>query len=152
MLGGRSAQEMWINQAQIFGEAYRLIRRKDAQHRFKDGRGWNKDRGYGLIRDTLKALRTVFGSAWGDNKNHMVTRDVTIEGMLRLCGDVAARIDATITPGPELVKLLENRFRPIAELAPDFRREGFYERFPARGQLERIDIIRKRLARQARFE
>jgi DGQHR domain-containing protein len=128
MLGGRSAQEMWINQAQIFGEAYRLI------------------------RDTLKALRRVFGSAWGDNKNHMVTRDVTIEGMLRLCGDVAARIDATITPGPELVKLLENRFRPIAELAPDFRREGFYERFPARGQLERIDIIRKRLARQARFE
>jgi hypothetical protein len=74
---------------------YRLIRRKDAQHRFKDGRGWSKDRGYGLVRDTLKALRTAFGSAWGDNKNHMVTRDVTIEAMLRLCGDVAAQIDAT---------------------------------------------------------
>ena len=152
MLGGRSAQEMWINQAQIFGETYRLIRRKDAQHRFKDGRGWSKDRGYGLVRDTLKALRTVFGSAWGDNKNYMVTRDVTIEGMLRLGGDVAARIDATIAPGPELVKLLENRFRPIAELLPDFRREGFYERFPARGNMERIEIIKKRLARQARFE
>jgi len=152
MLGGRSHQEMWINQAQIFGEVLRLIGRKDAQHRFKDGRGWSKERGYGLIRDTLKALRTAFGAAWGDNKNHMVTRDVTIEAMLRLSGDVAARMDATVAPGPDLVRLLETRFKPITEMVPEFRREGFYERFPARGPLERIDIIRKRLARQARFE
>jgi DGQHR domain-containing protein len=152
MLGGRSSQEMWINQAQMFGEVLRLLGRKDAVHRFKDGRGWSKDRGYGLIRDTLKALRSSFGDAWGDNKNFMVTRDVTIEAMLRLAGDVAARMDATVLPGPDLVKLLESRFKPIAEMAPEFRREGFYERFPARGQLERIDIIKKRLARQARFE
>ena len=152
MLGGRSSQEMWINQAQIFGEVLRLIGRKDAVHRFKDGRGWSKERGYGLIRDTLKGLRTAFGTAWGDNKNHMVTRDVTIEAMLRLCGDVASRMDATVMPGADLVKLLESRFKPIAEMTTEFRREGFYERFPARGQLERIDIIRKRLARQARFE
>jgi DGQHR domain-containing protein len=152
MLGGRSHQEMWINQAQIFGEVLRLIGRKDAQHRFKDGRGWSKDRGYGLIRDTLKALRSAFGDAWGDNKNFMVTRDVTIEAMLRLAGDVAARMDATVLPGTDLVKVLESRFKTIVEMVPEFRREGFYERFPARGQLERIDIIRKRLARQARFE
>lgn len=152
MLGGRSHQEMWINQAQIFGETLRLIARKDAQHRFKDGRGWSRDRGYGLIRDTLKALRTAFGDAWGNNKDYMITRDVTIEAMLRLSGDVAARMDATVMPGPDLVHLLESRFKPISEMAGEFRREGFYERFPARGQLERIDIIRKRLARQARFE
>ena len=152
MLGGRSSQDMWINQAQIFGEMHRLIRRKDSQHRFKDGRGWSKERGYGLVRDTLKALRTTFGAAWGDNKDFMVTRDVTVEAMLRLCGDVAAKIDATVLPGHDLVKLLETRCKPIAELLPEFRREGFYERFPARGQLERVDIIRKRMARQARFE
>lgn len=152
MLGGRSHQEMWINQAQIFGEAYRLIRRKDAQHRFKDGRGWSKERGYGLVRDTLKALSKAFGDSWGDNKNQMVTRDVTIAAMLRVCGDVAARIDATIAPGPELVKLLEARFKPLGEITSEFRREGFYERFPARGQMERIEVIRKRIARQARFE
>lgn len=152
MLGGRSHQEMWINQAQIFGETFRLIRRKEAQHRFKDGRGWSKERGYGLVRDTLKALRTTFGPAWSDNKNHMITRDVTICAMLRLCGDIAAKIDATLMPGPDLVKLLEKRFEPVRDMTPEFRREGFYERFPARGQMERIDIIRKRLARQARFE
>jgi hypothetical protein len=104
------------------------------------------------VRDTLKALRTAFGEAWSDNKNHMVTRDVTIGAMLRFSGDVAAKIDATVMPGADLVKLLEARFKPIGDLAGEFRREGFYERFPARGQLERIDIIRKRLARQARFE
>jgi DGQHR domain-containing protein len=152
MLGGRSSQEMWINQAQLFGEVYRLLKRKDAVHRFKDGRGWSKDRGYGLLRDVLKACRSGFGVAWGDNKKFMVTRDVTIEAMLRLCGDVAAKTDATVAPGSELQRLLETRFRPFTELVPDFRREGFYERFPARGQLERIDLIRKRLARQARFE
>jgi hypothetical protein len=152
MLGGRSAQEMWINQAQIFGEVYRLIRRRDAQHRFRDGRGWSKERGYGMVRDSLKAIRSAFGTAWGDNKNFMVTRDVTIEGMLRFTGDVAAKIDATVMPGSDLLKLLEARFRPIGELKTEFRREGFYERFPARGQLERIEIIRKRFARQARFE
>lgn len=152
MLGGRSHQEMWINQAQIFGEVLKLIGRRDAQHRFKDGRGWSRERGYGLIRDVLKALRTAFGASWGNNKDFMVTRDVTIEAMLRLCGDVAAKIDAAILPGAELLKLLESRCKPIGELASEFRREGFYERFPARGQLERIDIIKKRFARQARFE
>ncbi len=152
MLGGRSHQEMWINQAQIFGELHRMVRRKEVQHRLRDGRGWNTDRGYGFLRDCLRALRTAFGAAWGDNKNHMVTRDVTIGAMLRFSGDAAARMDPTIAPGPDLVKVLEARCKPIGELVPEFRREGFYERFPARGQLERVDIIRKRLARQARFE
>jgi DGQHR domain-containing protein len=152
MLGGRSAQEMWINQAQVFGEVHKLIKRRDAQHRFKDGRGWSKDRGYGFVRDVLKACKAGFGAAWGDNKNHMISRDVTIEAMLRLVGDAAAKIDATVMPGPELQKVLENRFRPFADLVQDFRRDGFYERFPARGQLERIDIIKKRLSRQAKFE
>lgn len=152
MLGGRSNQEMWINQAQIFGEVHRLVRRKEAQHRFRDGRGWNKDRGYGFLRDVLRALRSGFGDSWGDNKNFMVTRDVTIGGMLRFAGDVAAKIDPTLAPGPDLVRLLEARCKTVGELVPEFRRDGFYERFGARGQLERVELIRKRLARQTRFD
>lgn len=152
MLGGRSAQEMWINQAQIFGEIHRLVKRKDARHRFRDGRGWSKDRGYGLVRDTLKAIRSAFGDAWGDNKNYFVTRDVTIGAMLRLCGDLAAKVDSTLMPGPDLLKALETRLRPLGGMLHDFRREGFYERFPARGSLERIELIRQQFARQARLE
>lgn len=152
MLGGRSQQEMWINQAQLFGEVLKLIKRKDAQHRFKDGRGWSRERGHGLLRDVLKACKTGFGEAWGDNRRYMITRDVTIEAMVRLCGDVAAKTDATVPTGHDLQRVLETRFRSFAELLPDFRREGFYERFPARGQVERVDIIKRRLARQARLE
>ncbi|MBZ0153915.1 MAG: hypothetical protein K8J09_20510, partial [Planctomycetes bacterium] len=85
---------------------------------------------------------------WSPRFPGAVARTVT----LRLCGDIAAKIDATLMPGPDLVKLLEKRFEPVRDMTPEFRREGFYERFPARGQMERIDIIRKRLARQARFE
>ncbi|GAB4139453.1 MAG: hypothetical protein Fur0037_05720 [Planctomycetota bacterium] len=152
MLGGRSGQEMWINQAQIFGEVHKLVRRKDALHRFRDGRGWNRDRGYGLLRDVLKAIKAAFGEAWGDNKRYMVTRDVTVEAMIRYAGDVAARSDATIMPGPDLQQLLQSKCASLSEMLPDFRRDGFYERFPARGQVERVEMIRKRFARQTRFD
>lgn len=152
MLGGRSAQEMWINQAQVFGDVHKLIRRRDASHRFKDGRGFSKERGYGFIRDVLKGCKAAFGAAWGDNKDYMVTRDVTIQAMLRLVGDAAAKVDVTVNPGHDLQKVLEARFRPFAEMTKDFHREGFYERFPARGQLERIDLIKKRFAKLAKFE
>ena len=152
MLGGRSAQEMWINQAQVFGDVHKLIRRRDASHRFKDRRGFSKERGYGFIRDVLKGCKAAFGAAWGDNKDYMVTRDVTIQAMLRLVGDAAAKVDVTVNPGHDLQKVLEARFRPFAEMTKDFHREGFYERFPARGQLERIDLIKKRFAKLAKFE
>ncbi|MEM7205709.1 MAG: DGQHR domain-containing protein [Planctomycetota bacterium] len=151
MLGGRSQQDMWINQAQLFSEVLRLIKRKGSQHRFRDGRGWAKDRAYGFLRDVLKAGRVAFGDAWGDNKQYMVTRDVTIKALIRLAGDVAVKVDEDISPGPDLLATLERRFRPWGENVRDFRRGGFYERFPARGQTERVETIRKHLARSARM-
>lgn len=149
MLGGRSTQEMWINQAQLFSEIYRLIRRKTVERRFRDGRGWSLDKGYGFLRDVFKAARGAFGEAWGDNKRYMVTRDVAIKALVRVAGDVAAKVDDELAAGPELLRSLERRFKPWGELLRDFRREGFYERFPARGQVERVETIRKRLAREA---
>jgi len=152
MLGTRSQQDMWINQAQIFGEVYRIIKRAEARHRFRDGRGWNVTRGYGFMRDVFKSARSAFGAAWGDNKRYMVTRDVTIEALVRVAGDAAAKVNADLNPGPELQKELEKRFSVWSNLVPDFRREGFYERFAARGQTERVDKIRKRLSRDARID
>jgi DGQHR domain-containing protein len=148
MLGGRSGQEMWINQAQIFSEALRLVGHKAVAPRLEDGRGRSKDRGYGFVRDVLKACRAGFGNAWGDNKDSMVTRDVTIAAMLRLVAEVLPTLDRDASPGTELQKSLEARFAPLSEIVRDFRRDGFWERFPARGQHERIEIIKKRMARQ----
>jgi DGQHR domain-containing protein len=153
MLGGRTQQDLWINQAQIFGEVHRLVTRKDDLVWFKDKRGWNLDRGYGFVRDVLKAARSAFREAWGDNKRFMVTRDVTLKALVRVAGDVAAgggkKGEEKLEPGDDLFKAIEKRFQPWTELEREFRRDGFYERFPARGQVERVDKIRRRLSVEA---
>jgi hypothetical protein len=35
-----------------------------------------------------------------------------------------------------------------ADLKDEFRSEGFYERFPAKGQIERVRVIEQRLLRE----
>ena len=78
----------------------------------------------------------------------MVTRDVTLKGLVRVAGDIGAAWRKLPT-GRELAPVLERQLSKWAELTREFRREGFYERFPARGQVERVDKIRRRLARAA---
>lgn len=150
MLGGRSQQDLWINQAQAYSEVYRLVTRKASEPWITDGRGRSEDRGYGLIRDVLRAARDAFGEAWGDNKRFMVTRDVTIKALLRISTDViehAGRLG--VSPGAPLSSPLAGAFAPWSELTRDFRREGFYERFPAPGQTQRVERVRSRLVREA---
>lgn len=150
MLGGRSQQDLWINQAQVYGEIHRFVARPDAEPWITDGRGRSEGRGYALIRDVLRAARRAFGAAWGDNRRFMVTRDVTIKALVRLCADVCAHAERLgISPGMDLEAPLAGAFAPWSELARDFRRDGFYERFPAAGQAQRVDRIRARLAREA---
>jgi hypothetical protein len=45
------------------------------------------------------------------------------------------------------VKRWEERLRPWEALRRDFRTEGFYERFPARGQIERVSRVHRELVR-----
>ncbi len=150
MLGGRSQQDLWLNQAQAFAEVYRLVTRRASAPWITDGRGRNEDRGYGLVRDVLRAARGAFGEAWGDNKRFMVTRDVTLKALIRLATDVIDHADRLgIAPGVALDAPLAGAFAPWSELARDFRREGFYERFPAPGQSQRVEKVRTRLAREA---
>ncbi len=148
MLGGRSQQDMWINQAQIFGEVYRLIRRREAEPYFKDGRGWSRSGGYGFVRDFLKAARENFGQSWGDNKKYMATRDVTLKALIRLAGDAAATWGGQLREHQgEMGAFLAEKLQPISEMEREFRREDFYERFAAKGQVERVEIIRRRLGK-----
>ena len=55
-------------------------------------------------------------------------------------------------PKDERVKRWARRLAPWSELARQFRVEGFYERFPAKGQVERVARIHRELARAARIE
>jgi DGQHR domain-containing protein len=147
-LGGRSKQEKWILQAELFNELYRWISLdwKAIQKRGNPSR--EVSRFYEVVRDFLRASEKAWEGAWG-NANYMVTRPVTLKAMLRVCADLA-REDADPVDGR--VKRWEKRLAPWTELARMFRVEGFYERFPAKGQVERVGRIHRELARAASVE
>jgi hypothetical protein len=91
----------------------------------------------------------VFGDGvWGKD-NYMVTKPVTIKAMVRVCADLA-REDAE--PEAARVARWESRLAPWGEMAKQFREEGFYERFPAKGEVERVARVHRDLAHAAGIE
>jgi DGQHR domain-containing protein len=147
-LGGRSKQEKWILQAELFNELYRWISNDWKAIQKKGAPAREAQRFYEVVRDFLRASEKAWDSAWG-NANYMVTRPVTLKAMLRVCADLA-REDAEPVDGR--VKRWEKRLAPWGEIARMFRSEGFYERFPAKGQVERVGRIHRELARAASVE
>ncbi len=144
-LGGRSKQEKWILQAELFNEIHRWVKRawKKIDSEGADKRG--AARYYGQVRDFLKAAAQVWGQMWGDAA-YMVTKPVTLKALIRVCADLASE-DAE--PGENRVERWRERLAPWTEQGRAFRNEGFYERFPARGQIERVARIHRELARHA---
>jgi DGQHR domain-containing protein len=147
-LGGRSKQEKWILQAELFNEIHRwaLLDWKAIKKRSS----WQRaaEQYYEIVRDFLRAAEKAWGEAWG-NPNYMVTRPVTLKAMLRVCADLAG-VDAE--QDDDRVKRWARKLSPWSDLAKAFRQEGFYERFPAKGQVERVARVRRELARAANIE
>ena len=144
-LGGRSKQEKWILQAELFNEMHRWVKQ---EWRKIEREGTDKPhaaRYYEMVRDFLKAAAQVWGEAWG-NDNYMVTKPVTLKAMIRVCADLVSQ-DAEPAEGRN--ERWQERLLPWRERARDFRREGFYERFPAKGQIERVAKVHRELARGA---
>jgi len=146
-LGGRSRQEKWILQAELFNEIKKLVVQND-QLFMKDFRG-KADRAFELVADYLKAVRTVMERIWGSNEKYKFTSSVTLKAVIRALGDLTLRDDLIekwrANPSP---RVFEKVIAPWAELQDEFRNEGFYERFPAKGQIERVRVIEQRLLRQ----
>ncbi|MFO0729199.1 MAG: DGQHR domain-containing protein [Myxococcota bacterium] len=141
-LGGRSKQEKWILQAELFNEIHRWIQQSPKST--KSGRPAREaDVIYECIRDFLKACGAVFGDVWG-NPGYMVTKPVTLKALIRVAADLS-RVDATPVDGR--VKRWTTRLQPFGAQSRTFRSEGFYERFPAKGQVERVGRIHRELAR-----
>src|SRR6266568_5065306 len=142
-LGGRSRQEKWILQSEVFNELYKIVQ---SNRRFFDEHfQMRADRAYALVRDYLKAVREVMDSVWGDNEKYMFTRDVTLKALLRVLGDFIRNRKLFQSWEQERVpKVFLDCIRPWADLAREFRAEGFYERFPAKGQVERVRRIHVR--------
>jgi DGQHR domain-containing protein len=144
-LGGRSRQEKWILQAELFNEVHRWVKRdwKRIEAGGADRRG--AERTYGIVRDFFKAAATVWGEAWG-GPGYQVTKPVALKAMIRVCADLAAQ-DAE--PAEGRVERWRGRLSPWSEQVREFRNEGFYERFAARGQVERVVRIHRVLAKAA---
>jgi len=147
-LGGRSRQEKWILQAELFNEIHRWIKSawKQIEEQGTDSRG--AERYYRIVRDFLKAAARVLGDAWGAD-NSMVTKPVTLKALIRVCADLASR---EAEPEDDRERRWRERLEPWSDRVRDFRSDGFYERFPARGQVERVARIHRELAKWAGVE
>src|SRR3954471_2591565 len=143
-LGGRSRQEKWILQAELFNEVKKLVVQNDKL--FMKGFRGKPDRAFDLIADYLKAVRTVMEKIWGSNDKYKFTTSVTLKALIRVFSDLSLREDLIAkwreNPSP---RVFEKLISPWAGLRDEFRNEGFYERFPAKGQIERVRVIEQRL-------
>jgi len=100
-LGGRSRQEKWILQAELFNEMHRWVK-----------------------TDWKRIERT------GTDARH-------------------AERFADADPEEGRVARWQQRLAPWTDLKRQFRADGFYERFPAKGQVERVARVSRELARVA---
>src|SRR2546427_401454 len=147
-LGGRSQQEKWILQAELFNEIHRWVYKNWKTIQREGGGAREALRFYNLVRDFFKAAERVWGDAWG-NPNYMVTKPVTLKAMVRVCTGLASQERGS---GEDRIKRWERLLAPWKERVRDFRAEGFYERFPAKGQVERVGRIHRELARAIGLE
>ena len=143
-LGGRSKAEKWILQAELFNEIHRWAT-MDWRSISKRSPRREVDRVYGIVRDFLKAAAQAWGETWG-HAGYMVTKPVTLKALIRVCADLAGT-DAE--PPGDRVDRWKARLAPWSEQVREFRNEGFYERFPAKGKVERVARVHRELARLA---
>jgi hypothetical protein len=66
--------------------------------------------------------------------------------MLRVCADLASQDSE---PEEGRVARWSEKLSPWSERVRDFRSDGFYERFPAKGQIERVARIHRELGKAA---
>jgi len=142
MLGRHRRTERWIRQASLYRELRRLAERN--ARLFGDE---PKPKAiYEVVRDYLRAARRVFGDAWG-NPRSRVTSDVVLMALVRVLGDYLRS-----PRGPRTFEAIDRQraFEGLIDqwraMVPEFRDEGFYERFAARGQVERVGVIQRALA------
>ena len=148
-LGGRSQRDKWVLQAELFNELHRWVRGKWRSIQLAGGSSKEVPRYYGMVRDFFKAAKAAFGDGVWAKDGYMVTKPVTIKSLIRVCADLAREDDASES---ERLARWSARLAPWAEMGKMFKEEGFYERFPAKGEVERVARIHRELARAAGIE
>ena len=124
-LGGRSRQEKWILQAELYNEIKRLVEEHEKLF-IKEFRG-KPDRAFELLADYLKAVRSTMSAVWGYNDRYKFTTSVTLKALVRVLSDLIEERDIAerwrSSPGPQV---FERAIRNWPTLLLEFRSEGFY--------------------------
>jgi DGQHR domain-containing protein len=144
-LGGRSRQEKWILQAELFNELHRWVKQDWTTIEKEGANRQLAEKYYRQVRDLLKAAAQLWVEAWGSPK-FMITRPVTLKALMRVCADLSTR---EAEPEEGRVERWRERLTPWQEQTRAFRNDGFYERFPAKGEVERVGCIHRELNRLA---
>ena len=142
-LGGRSSKEKWILQAELFNEVHRWVKQAWPAIEKRGTDRVSANYYYGILRDFLKASALTFDEVWG-KENYMVTKPVTLKALVRVAADVSA---SDADPEEGRLERWVNLLAPWSSRAREFRSEGFYERFAAKGQVERVTRIYRELLR-----
>ena len=148
-LGGRSRQEKWILQSELFNEISKVV--ENHLPFLRERFNLKAQRAYPLFRDYLKAVREVMAEIWG-NRNYRFTEAVTLKALIRVLGDLMK--ESTVLKdwedkGEEAFRTLLESWGQTARL---FRAEGFYERFPAKGPVERTRRIHEEFLKSLGFK
>src|SRR5262245_39600633 len=116
-LGGRSKQEKWILQAELFNEIHRWVKQRWHKIEREGTEKPNASRYYEIMRDFLKAAAQVWSDGWS-NDNFMITKPVSLKAMIRVCADLAS-YDAE--PPEGRIERWKNRLSPWSERTREFR-------------------------------
>ncbi|MEM3413540.1 MAG: DGQHR domain-containing protein, partial [Thermoplasmata archaeon] len=149
-LGGRSRQEKWILQSELFNEIYKLVNDEKIRKKFGDV-SWFDSKitctVTELFIDWFKAVSNVFSPEWGDKK-YMITESVTLKAFVRVLGELL-KDNTTFDEWmrDKAPRVFEQKIAKWSNIKNKFRRDGFYERYPAKGQVERVKIIKDDLIR-----
>lgn len=138
-LGSRTQKDKWILQSELFHEVHRWLENEPCHSPAKEA-----ERQYQILSDFLFAARKAWGEAWG-NHQYMVTCPVTIRAMIRVCAQLTAH--GQHEPAEDRLHRWMELLQPWNTLIPEFEVTNFHQRFPAKGQVERIRIIQNELLR-----
>ena len=143
-LGGRSKQEKWVLQSELYNELHKLI---DSDYDFWEYNfNLKADKAYDFVVDYFKAVAAVMENIWG-KKSYMFHKAVTLKAVVRVLGDIIEEEDFFDQWEERGQKVFLEKVKNWANLAREFRAEGFYERFAAKGQVERTRKIHEFLTR-----